>query len=480
MIAVSLFLLFHLCIIIAADDHPQCEGSMLDWWNNEVQPGQRGYVLEVMEEHGGMEFHCLSKGENSEVMDPVVSNRAIRGMFTQVSKMPCKFAADMKASYDDPPPSNETTAACGVFDSDGCSYPKESEGQEDWGGPTLKISMVNDFHTTVDEDDPGKAYEAPFNNVYSTFSHGGIFGTPGTYCQYNDNTFLYSASMSLSTQTLDNMKYKVFAFSSEEQRLAALNDTNNEGLQYATKMKGENGCDVEILYEFKPQSGGGLRVNPSLTYSESERSLLDSSSAYIIEEDAIAIMSVDKTLVRESQHLPPQECDNGTLNTLKFSTQFVCKSTGQKVNITSIKYKGADGHEVDISADPNSPTYFQDPNNYIADPDNAPDLFLSIDELDAPESCGWMYWDPLVANMPGNGQGAQYKLAPSYIWIILTISVVVVVLGSIAYYRHTRNKPKIYEDSGSIEASHNYQKASSEADPEGGLEADTSKVARVD
>ena len=39
------------------------------------------------------------------------------------------------------------------------------------------------------------------------------------------------------------MKYKVYAFATEDERLAALNDVRNEGLQYATEMKGESGCD---------------------------------------------------------------------------------------------------------------------------------------------------------------------------------------------------------------------------------------------
>ena len=453
----------------ASTPHTQCEGSMLDWWNKEVQPGQRGFVLQMREEPDGLEFHCLAKGENSEMMDPVVLNTAKNAMFRQASKMPCKFAEEyMEATYVSS--SNGTTAACGVFNTSGCYYPNESEGQNDWGGPQFKISMVNDFHTTVGQNSPGVAYQSPYNRIYSNFSHGGVFGTPGTYCQLNSNTFLYNASMVLSTQTLDNMKYKIYAFSSEEQRLAALSDGDNEGLQYATEMKGENGCDIEILYEFKPMSGGGISLNPSQTFNDEK--LQDSSSAYMIEETATAIMMVNKTVVRQSQFLPPQECDNGTLKTLKFSSQFVCKSTGQKVNITEIKFKGADGNEVYLSRDPNNPSYFQDPNNIITNFTNAPDLFMRIDASYAPESCEWMYWDPLVANLPGNGNGVRLTGSISSfdenssfdVKLILIFSVCFVVLGSIAYYWYTRSMSKISEQSGSIEATHTYQEANSEAD----------------
>ena len=440
MIGVSLFLIFYLCILITGttDAHPQCEKSALDWWNEDVKRGERAYLLDINEGRG-VTFHCMAKGSNSEMMDPVVKNEVIQAMFSQKSQMPCAFIRD---EFDATSvASTSDTTACGVFGSDGCSYPKESEGQKDWGGPTLKISMVNDLHTTVDEA-TGKAREPPHNDVYSDIDHSTVFGTPGTYCQLSEGMFLYTSSVSLSTQTLDNMKYKVYAFATEDERLAALNDVRNEGLQYATEMKGESGCDVEILYEFKPKTGGGLRVVPSLSYpiwwedtekSADTRKLLDSSTAYLNEGIAVATMSVEKRVVRETQYLPPQECDNGSLSSLKFSTQFVCKSTQQKVNITTIHYKGADGNIVSISTDPNNPTHYQDPDNYISNPANDPDLFIELSAADAPESCEWMYWDPLLASMPGDGQGVQ-NIGTSYLILILSISAGVLVLALVGYF----------------------------------------------
>lgn len=484
MIGVSLFLIFYLCIVITGttDAHPQCEKSAIDWWNEDVKRGQRAYLLHIHEDHG-MTFHCMAKGNNSEMMDPVVKNEVIQAMFSQKSQMPCAFIRD---EFDETSvASTSDTTACGVFDSDGCSYPKESEGQKDWGGPTLKISMVNDLHTSVDES-TGKASESPFNDVYSDIDHSTVFGTPGTYCELSEGMFLYTSSLSLSTQTLDNMKYKVYAFANEDERLAALNDIRNEGLQYATEMKGESGCDVEILYEFKPKTGGGLRVVPSLTFpifwedtekSADTRKLLDSSTAYLNEGIAVATMSVEKRVVRETQYLPPQECDNGSLSSLKFSTQFVCKSTQQKVNITTIHYKGADGIITSISTDPNNPTHYQDPNNYISNPNNSPDLFIELSAADAPESCGWMYWDPLLASMPGDGQGVQ-AIGTSYLILILSISAGVLVLALVGYYfMYNRSSRKVAENAGSIEAGPKYEKTNSGSDPESALEIGNEKAA---
>ena len=90
------------------------------------------------------------------------------------------------------------------------------------------------------------------------------------------------------------MKYRIYMFSSETERLAALDDTRNTGLKYAKEMKGENGCDVEIVYEFFPKPGGGISVDLSqvmgCTIPEDEnkeeckkksRAIADSTSAYI-------------------------------------------------------------------------------------------------------------------------------------------------------------------------------------------------------
>jgi hypothetical protein len=250
-------------------------------------------------------------------------------------------------------------------------------------------------------------------------------------------------------------------------------------------MKGESGCDVEILYEFNPKTGGGLRVVPSLSYpiwwedtekSADTRKLLDSSTAYLNEGIAVATMSVEKRVVRETQYLPPQECDNGSLSSLKFSTQFVCKSTQQKVNITTIHYKGADGNITSISTDPNNPTHYQDPDNYISNPANDPDLFIELSAADAPESCEWMYWDPLLASMPGDGQGVQ-NIGTSYLILILSISAGVLVLALVGYFVYNRSSRKVAENAGSIEAGPKYEKTNSGSDPESALEIGNEKAA---
>ena len=160
----------------------------------------------------------------------------------------------------------------------------------------------------------------PCQQIYKNFSHGPVHGTPGTYCQLRGEgttgRFLYNSSVVFSTNTLSNMKYKMYVFSNEGERQAALQDTRNPGLQYATEMKGENGCDVELLYEFKPATGGGLSINPSL--SGFVHTLLDTSSAYSNPSGSYAVMQLKKKALRQSQYLAVREsCDSGDVTAVK-------------------------------------------------------------------------------------------------------------------------------------------------------------------
>jgi hypothetical protein len=112
-----------------------------------------------------------------------------------------------------------------------------------------------------------------------------------------------------------DMKYRIYMFSSETERLAALDDTRNTGLKYAKEMKGENGCDVEIVYEFFPKPGGGISVSLAqvmgCTIPEDEnkeeckkksRAIADSTSAYISND--VVVVQVKQSTLRESQYLP--------------------------------------------------------------------------------------------------------------------------------------------------------------------------------
>merc|ERR1712070_231901 len=108
-------------------------------------------------------------------------------------------------------------------------------------------------------------------------------------------------------------------------------------------MKGENGCDVEIVYEFFPKKGGGLMVEISQTMGDMNaakddpvHAITDSTQAFAIPDQNIAIVQVKSSALRNAQYLPLRHgCDDGFTTTIKFSTQFICKATGKPVNISS-------------------------------------------------------------------------------------------------------------------------------------------------
>jgi hypothetical protein len=421
--------------LFAAASGTACEKSIYDWWTEDVKAGDRGFLVEG-NEHGA-QFSCSAKGTNAadEVLDPVVSNFVSLGYFQQSSRMPCQLFAERFDKADvqpgmflnqssSPSPMNSSCDTLGAPAT--CTYPRADLGQNSWGGVSFKISRVNDKHTT-EGDTPGVAYEPPYNALNRTITHAPVFGGSESSCALagGSSTSLYSSGVVLSGNPLpDDMKYKVYAFASESERQLALADARNDGLQYAREMTGENGCDVEIVYEFFPQPGGGLMVEISQTMSgvteAMQRAITDSTSAYVIPEQNIAVVQVSKNTLRENQYLPLRDgCDDGMESTVKFSTQFICKATGQRVNIDRIKMSrtSPNGKTVeDISTDPSNPTTFQtDPANptdcyykmECGGFQHEPDFELHMDPTSAPESCGSFYWDPLVHAVPGDGQSAS-------------------------------------------------------------------------
>ena len=407
--------------------------DMYEWWVG-IAPGSRAF--EYRQGSGSDTLLlCLSKGTlfNDTLLDPVVQLGQDIGYVFQESKLPCKvfsnsFGIPVNAS------SGETTEGqCPLLDEplNRCEYPEERlRGQDSWGGVSFKISMVNGKHTT-EGSTPNVAIHPPYNPIFYNASHQMVFGSNGSSCVDERVGTRYTSGVMLTRSPLTDMTYRSFMFANEAERLAALNDSRNEGLPYARKIVGSNGCDVEIVFEFKPNATGGLDVvmsqipqttfsNPATPGYTEERArirelLAGNTSAYIDVDMQQVIVQVESAALRASQYLPVRDCDNGTTTTVKFSTQFICKATGNRVNITDIKFARSDGNHHALSTDPSNPTYFQlDRNNPSTCWNNitclgrnwAPDFFLSIADDAAPVSCGSFYWDPLLEAVPGDGSSA--------------------------------------------------------------------------
>ena len=419
---------------------------------------------------------CAVKGTNAvdEVLDPVVTSYINTGMFSQRSRMPCtlfrdvfgkdsvlpnermgKDSLNLKEEEKTKEKGRRSLAnTCDVLGGPKtCTYPKEN--QDSWGGVSFKISQVNGKCTTADPNDATKCNQligsqrcetnnagvetcaevTSGNPISSIVTHAPVFGGKESSCDSSSETSntLYKSGVVLTGIPLPgDMQYKVYSFANEAERQLALADDRNDGLKYAKAMKGENGCDVEIVYEFFPKTGGGLMVeisNSVIAVTDAMKwAITDTTTAYTIPSEKIAVFEVGKKEIRENQFLPIREgCDTGTQAVFKFSTQFICKSTGKRVDITSIEMSRTGAPNVGgadeggklmsaISTDKKTPTTFQiDPTNpndcYHKESCGGmsfdPDIILRIDKDNAPESCGSFYWDPLMLAVDGDGQSAS-------------------------------------------------------------------------
>ena len=175
--------------------------------------------------------------------------------------------------------------------------------------------MVNDNHTTANPSNPNIAYEngntgVP-NEIGNTFSHAPVFGGSEESCTDESGTRYTSGVVFENAPLPYDMKYKVYTFASEAERQLALADPRNEGLQYARAMKGENGCDIEIVFEFFPRRGGGLYVELSQTMGDMgapkgdpTHLFADSTEGYANLEENYAVVRVNSSAIRTNQNLP--------------------------------------------------------------------------------------------------------------------------------------------------------------------------------
>jgi len=431
---------------------PRCQQSPYEWWNATTKSGERAFAV-TQHGDGGGSMTCLAKGFSAtdEVLDPVVRTVAHIANIMQDSMMPCQIFAEAFGKKDVRPiqkqvPLNGTTDLSGMAGHQRhlgndcstlgapstCTYPNAPK-QSSWGGVKFKISMVNDNHTTESQSNRNLAYElgntgVP-NEIGYSFTHAPVHGGAEDVCRLEDgNTHLYSSGVVFENMPLPyDMKYKVYAFASEAERQLALADPRNEGLEYARTMKGENGCDVEIIFEFFPRKGGGLWVEISQTMGDMSapassplHRITDSTEAFAVPGENYVVVRVSSSAIRATQYLPHRDgCDDGKTSTIKFSTEFICKATGQRVPIkrmTMSRTHPGGKYEHDLSTDPSNPTTFQvDPANPTdcyrnmdcAGHQHSPDFRLYMDANDAPESCGSFYWDPLLHAVPGDGQSAS-------------------------------------------------------------------------
>jgi hypothetical protein len=228
------------------------------YWNHKTKVGERVYFAEIEakkegEEKEGLTFRstCLAKGDGAtdEIMDPTVKTQFSQsgGSIAQISTMPCdmltRFGVQPTGGrrLNSPYSSRRVLDTCNVklAPSKECKYPKE--GQWGWGGVSFGISRCN-TKTTSTEDG---------GVLQDKVTQQKIFGStiPEEPCVHGDHGEIFFPSGILQIGE-PNSEFKVYSyrFANDAEREAALLDERNVGLKYAKEMKGENGCDTEVVY----------------------------------------------------------------------------------------------------------------------------------------------------------------------------------------------------------------------------------------
>jgi hypothetical protein len=327
---------------------------------------------------------------------------------------------------------------------------------------------VNDVATGEDDNPGGVSHES---------RHYPVFGGGSTSCTADDST-VYNGGYVLESTPIPGFTYRVFQFKTETERQLALADSRNQGLQYAKKMTSTNGCDVEVIYEFKPKPGGGLKVEVSAMGVEPyEEGTPEGDAAHIKISNTLQawvdpvkmelIMTFDNKVIRETQGLPYREScgDERNFTAMRFAAQFICKNTGERVNITSLQFSrpfpvandcpdmsgtspGVCNKWTEISWDPNNPTRWNPNENPFPVHKYMSDWYLIIDPANAPESCGSFYWDPLFATPDGDSENVRKGQPNTHFgWeMIAGIVVGVVVIGGLAGWLFLTKRRKATAD----------------------------------
>ena len=215
----------------------------------------------------------------------------------------------------------------------------------------------------------------------------------------------------------------------------------NPGLKYAHSFAGINGCSIEIVLEVSIKAGGGVSVVGSFPLEsmalEREKAVRGSVSLCKTEKEIIAFAGIKQ--LREAQNVEyDPTCETGNREILRFSRTFVCKATGQSVE-ASFEFNTKTGVASKVSSDCTKPTpYMTGTPGTGMKLHEAPSFTMTLTAAQAPESCGAMYWDPLLApldfgkqTMPAltqfSGEAVRATGSAMIIWSLLLFSYAALV-----------------------------------------------------
>ena len=435
-----------LSLLPVATRAAECTSSFADMWKG-FASGENAYVVEMKDgvspdrpQGDGMSFfsYCLPKGNAGGILNPFIETKLHRSMFWQFGKLACQGETEIlrttrrrlesssgesgSGGADEFVTANATFCASynEKYGVDVCKYPGPPAGlelipdrgteQNSWYGPLLQVPNVNgedlnNFdldsteeirHTTIAGVEGGSACTRTESEGTMTFYDGGVMG---------------------EVRRSANLVYRSFQFKKPADRAAAIavsTDTVNPGLKYAHSFAGLNGCSIEIVLEVSIKPGGGAELTGSFPLEsmalDREKAVRGSVSVCKTAEEIIAFAGVKE--LRESQNVEHDvTCESGNREILRFSRTFVCKATGEIVE-ASFEFETAAGPVREISSDCSIPTAYkasQGAEGMVLH--QSASFKMILDSSQAPESCGAMYWDPLISPLDFGAAAAAVEFA---------------------------------------------------------------------
>mmetsp|Transcript_76725 Transcript_76725/g.193018 ORF Transcript_76725/g.193018 Transcript_76725/m.193018 type:complete len:641 (+) Transcript_76725:41-1963(+) len=239
----------------------------------------------------------------------------------------------------------------------------------------------------------------------------------------------YDGGVHIRSKRGSYLTRRMYQFKNDAQRDAALaaavedsTGQTNPGLMYAHLVAGMSGCDVEMVFEVKPKVGGGLEMRtsfPLFAFTFERQVRLRESSAVWVSGAADSAYGealhfcVSQPALQHAQNLPCADTqpEAAFVEMGAFALTFVCQATGERV-AAQMEMQMANGSWISSSALSRSqlePTRWRDASAAGVDGPEFPVFRLALTAEQAPESCGVMFFDPLL--VPPSGDGLLYSSA---------------------------------------------------------------------
>jgi len=287
----------------------------------------------------------------------------------------------------------------------------------------------------------------------------------------------YDGGVHIRSKRGSYLTRRMYQFKNDAQRDAALaaavedsTGQTNPGLMYAHLVAGMSGCDVEMVFEVKPKVGGGLEMRtsfPLFAFTFERQVRLRESSAVWVSGAADSAYGealhfcVSQPALQHAQNLPCADTqpEAAFVEMGAFALTFVCQATGERV-AAQMEMQMANGSWISSSALSRSqlePTRWME-----AKPTQEPKLpeyprfRFTLTAVQAPESCGVMFFDPLL--IPPNGDGLLYSTDTAKVDVPITdtakVDVAIAcsscsdgcVVNGICYLTHPSTGQAVTED----------------------------------